>query len=703
MYIKAHVANAKKGLQQVRDETAHLSQGFGALKQAGAMAAGMLLRDMVNSATAAISEISRLGGQISTLERSFARLVAAEQGEVSTLDELRKATKNTVADVELLKSANQALMLGLPTENLDQLFGAAIKLGHAMGIDAKRAVDSLTIGIGRQSRLVLDNLGVIVKAEAAYEWYAQQLGKTAAALSEAEKREGWMAYAIREVTEKSETLGDVTSDLTLSQERWAASITNLKTKIGEILGPLGTFADQASFVIQPLSTMVAITIPSYIAASGGLQAAIWGTVVALKAKVAAAITAMAALGPKGWVMIAGAVAAAGIAIYALTRNINDAAGSAHTFNEEMKDSLETLEDYTRAIKNLTSEHKTSLQAIDEHINALLDEREKLQETISNEDRYMRGVEATKQRIEEINAEIQKLVESRQKLVETTNEDIDALEEEREALEANIEVMKETQKFLDLISELEHDFNMIQAETSKWLEKVAGAFDEAFSAGRFEKAADIIRDFAEFYGLTFSEAEQVIQEFIEEQKKIPDSLEKTLYDEAQSVIEKFRDCSKDKLVDLQDAFKETRKQLQEKWGIGAGGYRMEDYRQYQAELAALKRQYDAARTEIQTIQAQAPRLVSTDKTAKIEVSLPERAVGPSKFVFKAPLIVVHGEATPHVINYAVTVVKQMLKNVVVETTSAGAEVKTKTIRTGTTPTTIIPEPSPPPGGAAFTPY
>ena len=661
MYVKAHVANAKKGLQQVRDETQHLSQGFGALKQAGAMAAGMLLRDMVNSATAAIGEIARLGGQISTLERSFERLADAAIGEVSSLNALRKATKETVADVDLLRAANQALMLGLPTENLDQLFGSAIKLGRAMGIDAKAAVDSLTIGIGRQSRLVLDNLGVIVKAEQAYEWYAQQLGKTSDALSEAEKREGWMAYAIKQVTDKAETLGDVTSEVTLTQERWAASIKNLKTKIGEMLGPLGGFASQAELIIQPLSTMAAVTIPSYITACGGLQAAIWGVVAALKAKIAAAYSALAALGPAGWALIAGAVATTGAAIYLMTRRIDEAAGSTEALNKEMEDTLQTLNDYTRAIETLTSKQATELKTIDQRISKLLDEREQLQATLTQEDRYSQGIEATRQQIEKIDKEIEELTESRQDHIDTINDEILALKKEKEALEETLEVTKQITKFQELINRLKDDFNLLQAETASNLDAIAEHFDRVFSEGRFKDAAWMIKAFASVWDISWSEAEKILRDRAEAIKdtieEIPKTVNESLYDKAQGILEKFRKCSTDKLLDLEDTFESAKERLRESI-FEPGGQTASQIAEYKSRLAELEAAYATARTEISSVQAARPGGLGASMTST-SVSV------------TAPLVNIEGSADEKTARRAADIVKKWLKSVVIENTSSQA--------------------------------
>ena len=135
------------------------------------------------------------------LNASFETLT---KGSNLALDDLRQATKQTVSDADLLESANLAIMLGLPPNDLDELFEAARKLGYAVGIDTKKAIQALCRGVGRRSRLILDNIGIVFKAKAAYDWYKElnDLEK----LDEIQRTEAWQKYAITLIKEKAEQL-----------------------------------------------------------------------------------------------------------------------------------------------------------------------------------------------------------------------------------------------------------------------------------------------------------------------------------------------------------------------------------------------------------------------------------------------------------------------------------------------------------------
>lgn len=300
LQIKSKISEAMSGLKQVKGEvkslgkeTGDTSKKMGAFEQAGAQAAGMLMRDMVQGATAAFGEISMLGGKVVTLQNSFNAMTAEVGATTLTLESLRDATGGTVADVDLLTAANQALALGLPTEKMSKLMGAAIKLGHAMGIDAGYAVDSVTKGIGRQSKMILDNLGVVFESEEAYRWYAETIGVASNQLDENQRKLAWQEYAMEQVISKSEVLGDITSDTTIAQEKFAASMTNLKTRIGGALAPLGAMLPILQSTMPLMSSIGMTILPGMIKSYGGLipmmrSFASIQTLVAIKTKLVAA-------------------------------------------------------------------------------------------------------------------------------------------------------------------------------------------------------------------------------------------------------------------------------------------------------------------------------------------------------------------------------------------------------------------------------
>ena len=126
------------------------------------------------------------------------------------LHKLRQAVNGTVSDMELMTQANKALQLGV-ADNIDdiaELFDIAQRMGKAFGRDVTESVDDLTTGIGRQSMMILDNLGIIVRAETAYQKYKDAMGITNRTLDDQEKKLAFNQEAMRQAREAVKMLGD---------------------------------------------------------------------------------------------------------------------------------------------------------------------------------------------------------------------------------------------------------------------------------------------------------------------------------------------------------------------------------------------------------------------------------------------------------------------------------------------------------------
>jgi hypothetical protein len=164
------------------------------------------------------------------------------------LRDLRKATRGAVSDLELFRVANNAALLGVmqSREGYTELAELARRLGRAAGRDTVEAINDLTIGIGRQSRLILDNLGIIVRVEDAQEKYASSIGKTVDSLTEQDKRTAFLNATLESARRKVATLGPDVETLADAYGRFAAQISNTATTISEAFvgkGPFAAIAD----------------------------------------------------------------------------------------------------------------------------------------------------------------------------------------------------------------------------------------------------------------------------------------------------------------------------------------------------------------------------------------------------------------------------------------------------------------------------
>jgi hypothetical protein len=100
-------------------------------------------------------EAVQLAAKAEGVERAFKRI-----GSQGLLNDLRKATRGTVSDLELMQRAVQASNFKLPLDQLAALLKFASARARETGEDVDYLVNSIVLGIGRKSPLILDNLGI---------------------------------------------------------------------------------------------------------------------------------------------------------------------------------------------------------------------------------------------------------------------------------------------------------------------------------------------------------------------------------------------------------------------------------------------------------------------------------------------------------------------------------------------------------------
>jgi len=157
---------------------------------------------------------------------SLAESMGTDMDEI--LSSLQSASLGMVSDFDLMQSASRAMMLGVSADagELSQLMEVAALRGRAMGLSTTQAFNDIVTGIGRASPLILDNLGIVVDAEARYKAYADSVGKTAEELSKAEKTQALLNGVLESSKGLLESAGGLTVDNAGKWEQLSAAQKN---------------------------------------------------------------------------------------------------------------------------------------------------------------------------------------------------------------------------------------------------------------------------------------------------------------------------------------------------------------------------------------------------------------------------------------------------------------------------------------------
>jgi hypothetical protein len=236
----------QKGLQGVAKDAAKIGAAFYAAK--GGINA---TQNFVSSAL-----------KVENLAPAFNKLGAEIGFTSNSMQKLKDATNDTMSEVELMKVANQAMTLGIVDSDvaMADLFDTAQRLGKSLGVDTVSALDSLVTGMGRQSILMLDNLGIIVDVTKANEDYAEQMGIVDRALTEAEKKQAFNNAALEAAQEKVSVLGAENETSADSFAKFQAAADDFSASLGRFLLPMLTdIANAAVKVMDFISDLFGLS------------------------------------------------------------------------------------------------------------------------------------------------------------------------------------------------------------------------------------------------------------------------------------------------------------------------------------------------------------------------------------------------------------------------------------------------------------
>ena len=188
----------------------------------------------------ALGRFAKEAATVADMSRAFNNLAGGTEKASIAVDKLRSATNGTMSQFDLFQQANNAMVLGV-TKNSDEMahmFDVAQRLGAALGKDTKQSVESLITGIGRQSRLMLDNIGIIVKSEEAYESYARELGVAKDDLTDADKKQAFLNATMEAAEEKLKRVGKEVLSYNAKLMIANARMADMRVAVGDALLPV---------------------------------------------------------------------------------------------------------------------------------------------------------------------------------------------------------------------------------------------------------------------------------------------------------------------------------------------------------------------------------------------------------------------------------------------------------------------------------
>lgn len=173
-----------------------------------------------------VMDISRLAGEAEGVNAAFSKL----DNSTKLMRDLKAATGGTVSELELMKRSVMASNFDISLKALPQLLEFATLRARQTGQSVDYLVDSIVTGIGRKSKLILDNLGIS----------AVQLTEALGGASAASSTIGEVAEAVGRIASANLIkMGKLTDDAATRADRLAANWANVKVQMGKLANDAG--------------------------------------------------------------------------------------------------------------------------------------------------------------------------------------------------------------------------------------------------------------------------------------------------------------------------------------------------------------------------------------------------------------------------------------------------------------------------------
>lgn len=194
-----------KGIKQSEGQ---LSSFKGVVGKIGGAIAGAFTVDKIVQFT---KEAYKLAGQAQGVYNAFSRL-----NRPGLLNDLKEATRGTTDELQLMQTAVRASNFKIPLDQLATYLKFATNRAIETGESVDYLVQSIILGIGRKSPLILDNLGISASE------LREELAKT-----------GDMGKAVGNIINKSMSeAGDAIETSAVKVQRLSAAWKDLKTAYG---------------------------------------------------------------------------------------------------------------------------------------------------------------------------------------------------------------------------------------------------------------------------------------------------------------------------------------------------------------------------------------------------------------------------------------------------------------------------------------
>jgi hypothetical protein len=204
-------------------------------------------------------EMVKLGATAERQRIALDNLAASfgQSGE-EIIDAIQNASDFTIDSMTAMEAANKAMLLSVAKtpEEFARITRVATVLGRAMGQDAAKSIDDFVVAAGRQSVLMADNLGLLIKQGDLQDDVNRIMKETPGISEAAAKSQAFLNEMLSQGEELTEALGNTGDDTATKIEKLGAAAEDAKTGFATMLASMVTGADESGQAIDELAERI---------------------------------------------------------------------------------------------------------------------------------------------------------------------------------------------------------------------------------------------------------------------------------------------------------------------------------------------------------------------------------------------------------------------------------------------------------------
>lgn len=205
--LRAETDRLKRELNSLKGNVKKESKGMGQLFGKGFITAmaGYITVAGAAALASSLKNMAAVGAEVRNVSRAFGRLEDSNQ----LLIDMKEATKGTISNLELMRTAIKGIDLGATNEQMKTFTEFARFQALRQGGDQARILEDILGGVLRGSTELLDNFGISLTAvNREIETLAQESGTSATKLTAVQRRVLMVEAAVRLMNKRMDEFGD---------------------------------------------------------------------------------------------------------------------------------------------------------------------------------------------------------------------------------------------------------------------------------------------------------------------------------------------------------------------------------------------------------------------------------------------------------------------------------------------------------------